>query len=130
MHVNSAWGDGRAFLDKVLDFSFSLPKPNSDQRLELVKYHIQQLCPWMNLSVVEQNSDLLPETPRKLKALLRNLLTLGPQMRRHDPAEIQWIDFFMGQLVRLESPGSPARVHTCSFMVRKRPGPLDFASSI
>jgi hypothetical protein len=103
--VNSAWGDGKAFLDKVLDFSFSLPKPKTDQRLDLVKYHIRQLCPWMNLDVVEQNSDLLPETPRKLKALLRNLMTLGPQMRRHDPAEIQWIDFFMGQLVRLESPG-------------------------
>ena len=103
--VNRAWGDGKAFLDKVLDFSFSLPVPKTDQRLELVKYHIGKLCPWMNLDVIEQNSDLLPETPRKLKALLRNLMTLGPHMRRHDPAEIQWIDFFMGQLVRLESPG-------------------------
>jgi hypothetical protein len=90
---------------QVLDFSFSLPKPKTDQRLDLVKYHVQQLCPWMNLDVVEQNSDLLPETPRKLKALLRNLMTLGPHMRRHDPAEVQWIDFFMGHLVRLESPG-------------------------
>ena len=104
-HVNTAWGDGKAFLDKVLDFSFSLPKSTADQRLELVKYHIRQLCPWMNLDVVEQNSDLLPETPRKLKALLRNLMTLGPLMKRHDPAEIQWVDFFLGQLVRLESPG-------------------------
>jgi hypothetical protein len=105
MRVNSAWGDGKAFLDKVLDFSFSLPKPKADQRLELVKYHIREMCPWMNLDVVEQNSDLLPETPRKLKALLRNLMMLGPHMKRHGSAEIQWIDFFMGQLVRLESPG-------------------------
>ncbi len=105
MRVNSAWGDGKAFIDKVFDFSFSLPAPTAGQRMELVKYHIQQLCPWMNLAVVEQNSDLLPETPRKLKALLRNLMTLGPHMRRHDPAEIQWIDFLMGQLVRLESIG-------------------------
>ena len=59
----------------------------------------------MNLEVVEQNADLLPETPRKLKALLRNLMTIGPQMRRHDSAEVQWIDLFVGQLVRLESPG-------------------------
>jgi hypothetical protein len=103
--VNSAWGDGKAFLDKVLDFSFSLPVPKTDQRLELVKYHIRELCPWMNIDVIEHNSDLLPETPRKLKALIRNLMTLGPQMRRHDPGEIQWVDFFMGQLVRLESPG-------------------------
>ncbi len=55
--------------------------------------------------MVEQNSDLLPETPRKLKALLRNLLTLAPLIKRHDPAEVQWTDLLLGQLIRLEAPG-------------------------
>jgi hypothetical protein len=65
--LNNAW-DGRTFLDKILDFSFVLPRPSADQRLQLVKSHIHRLCPWMNLDVVQQNSDLLPETPRTLKA--------------------------------------------------------------
>jgi len=30
---------------------------------------------------VEQNSDILPTTPRKLKALLRNLMILGQRIR-------------------------------------------------
>ncbi len=105
IRVNEAWGDGKAFLDKVLDFSFSLPNTTAEERFRLVKYHIQELCPWMNVEVIEQNSDLLPETPRKLKTLLRNLMTLGPSMKRHDPSEVQWVDFLLGQLVRLESPG-------------------------
>ncbi len=105
MQVNKAWGDGKAFLDKILDFSFTLPKPTADQRLDLLKHHIRSMCDWMDVEVVEQNSDLLPETPRKLKALLRNLMTLAPRIRRHDPAEVQWTDLFLGQLIRVEAPG-------------------------
>jgi KAP family P-loop domain len=103
--ANPAWGDGKAFVEKILDFSFSLPTSTANQRLTLIKHHIQQLCPWMNLDVVDANSDLLPQTPRKLKSLLRNLMTLSAHVRRHNLSEIQWVDLFFGQLVRLESPG-------------------------
>jgi hypothetical protein len=58
----------------------------------------------MDLDVVRRNADLLPEAPRKVKALVRNLMTLGPLMKRHDPAEVDWLDLFFGQLLRLESP--------------------------
>ena len=102
--VNPAWGDGNAFLDKILDFSISLPATTQELRLAVFKHHLSELCPWMDVSVVEQNSDVLPATPRKLKALLRNLMILGQRVRRHDPKEIQWLDVFFGQIIRLESP--------------------------
>jgi hypothetical protein len=105
IRVNSAWGDGKAFIDKILDFSFSLPTPKDDQRLALMKHLVKDLCPWMNIEVLEQNADLLPDTPRRLKMLIRNLMTLASQVKRHDASEIQWFDFLMGQLLRVEAPG-------------------------
>lgn len=131
--VNPPWGDGRAFIDKIIDFSFSLPETTAFQRLKLLKSCIRELCPWMNLDVIDQNSDLLPESPRKLKALLRNLMTLRALVERHDPAEIQWTDLLFGQLIRLESPsfmerfltdsGNEGLVQVGKFLSRKNGAP-------
>jgi hypothetical protein len=101
--ANAAWKDGKAFLDKIIDFSFSLEEPTPDHHNRLVRHHLQSICPWMNLEVIEHNADILPPNPRKLKGLVRNLLSIAELAKRHSSDEIQWPDLFFGQLVKLES---------------------------
>ena len=103
LQVNAGWVDGKAFIDKSLDFTFTLKPASPEQQCQLVTEHIRLICPWMETTVIEQNADLLPETPRKAKSLIRNLLALTGQVKRHSQAEIQWVDLFFGQLIRLES---------------------------
>ena len=45
----------------------------------------------------------MPVNPRKLKALIRSLAALKPQIARHDSDELNWVDMWLAQMIRLES---------------------------
>ena len=102
--ANAAWKDGKAFLDKIIDFRFNLETPDSRSNFQLLAHHLRAVCPWMDLKVIEDNAEVLPSNPRLLKTLVRNLLSLSGLARRHNHDEFQWPDFFFGQIVKLESP--------------------------
>jgi hypothetical protein len=60
-------------------------------------------CSFVPKESTKEIQDLLPNNPRKLKALIRSLAALQPQVARHDPDELNWVDMWLAQMLRLES---------------------------
>jgi hypothetical protein len=100
---NPAWGDGANFLDKILDFRFHLPAITAVQKERLVTSAMARYCPFVPAETSKTVQDLLPNNPRKLKALIRSLAALQPQIARHDDDELNWTDIWLAQMLRLES---------------------------
>lgn len=99
-----AWTEGHSFLDKILDFRFPLPPIDAVQRRRLVQNAIARFCSFVDTNAIDQVEDLLPQNPRTLKMLVRNLAVLKPEVLRHDTDELNWTDILMAQLIKLESP--------------------------
>lgn len=100
-----AWSGGDAFLEKILDFRFPLPRVTPAQVWKLFERSLRTFCPFVNAGAVEQVADLLPLNPRKVKALIRQLTALKGEVSRHDTDELNWVDITIAQLIRLESEG-------------------------
>jgi hypothetical protein len=100
---NPAWSDGSNFLEKILDFRFHLPSITEKQKERLVLNAMAKYCPFVPQESAKKIEDLLPNSPRKLKALVRSLAALRPQIDRHDPDELNWTDMWLAQMLRLES---------------------------
>ena len=62
-----------------------------------------KFCPFVPATSTSEVLDLLPNNPRKLKALIRSLAALRPQVARHDEDELNWTDMWLAQMLRLES---------------------------
>jgi hypothetical protein len=101
--ANKAWGEGGSFLDKVLDFRYHLPPVSKEGRRRLLARFLAQQCPFVPEGSTSEVEDLLPVNPRKLKSLIRSLATLKQQVSRHSPDELNWVDIWLGELVRNES---------------------------
>ena len=100
---NPAWSDGSDFLEKILDFHFHLPSITAKQKERLVLNAMAKYCPFVPQESTKKIEDLLPNSPRKLKTLVRSLAALRPQIDRHDPEELNWTDMWLAQMLRLES---------------------------
>jgi hypothetical protein len=100
---NPAWGDGLNFLEKILDFRFYLPAVTQSQKNRFIQRAIDKYCSFVPQESTKQIQDLLPTNPRKLKALIRSLTALQPQIHRHDQDELNWIDMWLAQMIRHES---------------------------
>jgi KAP family P-loop domain len=100
---NPAWSSGPDFLEKILDFQFHLPVVTLKQKKRLLERSIEKYCPFVPSESVEDIQDLLPDSPRKLKILIRSMAALKPQITRHDPDELNWKDLWLAQMLRLES---------------------------
>lgn len=100
---NPAWVEGANFLEKILDFRFHLPAVTDLQKARLTLRAMQKYCPFVPMEATKQIQDLLPNNPRKLKSLIRSLAAIQPQLTRHDPDELVWVDVWIAQMLRLES---------------------------
>ena len=100
---NAAWGDGRRFLDKILDFRVTLAPSDLVERRRIFEAAAASACPFLPSGVVAGMEALLPENPRRLKALARGLSLLAEEADRHRPDEIDWRSIVYGSLVREES---------------------------
>ena len=100
---NPAWSDGSDFLEKILDFRFHLPSITEKQKQRLILNAMSKYCPFVPQESTKNIEDLLPNSPRKLKTLIRALAALRPQIDRHDPSELNWTDMWLAQMLRLES---------------------------
>jgi predicted KAP-like P-loop ATPase len=67
---NPAWSDGSSFLEKILDFRFHLPSITEKQKERLVLNAMAKYCPFVPQESAKKIEDLLPNSPRKLKALV------------------------------------------------------------
>lgn len=100
---NPAWVEGANFLEKILDFRFHLPAVTEAQKERLTLRAMATYCSFVPTESTKQIQDLLPSNPRKLKSLIRSLAALEPQLTRHDPDELNWVDVWLAQMLRLES---------------------------
>lgn len=100
---NPAWIEGSNFLDKILDFRFHLPAVTERQKERLTVRAVERYCPFVPRESIKQIQDLVPNNPRKLKSLIRSLAAIEPQLARHDPDELIWVDIWIAQMLRLES---------------------------
>lgn len=102
--ANPAWsGSGASFLDKVIDFSVELPKPDIYQVKRLALRQFAQLCPFVPKEAVEKIAKLLPSNPRKLKLLARSIGSMEKEVARHESEELDWDVILLLGMVRAES---------------------------
>ena len=64
---------------------------------------VAEFSPFVDNAAIAQIEDLIPLNPRKIKALVRNLATLKSEVSRHDPAELNWVDILIAQMMKIES---------------------------
>jgi hypothetical protein len=100
---NPAWKSGTVFLEKILDFRFHLSPITEVQKERLVARAITKYCDFVPVASVSEILDLLPNNPRKVKSLIRSMAALRFQVKRHDADELNWVDMWLAQMLRLES---------------------------
>jgi uncharacterized protein YidB (DUF937 family) len=101
--ANPAWGDGDSFLDKILDFHYYLPSISRSRKRVLLKNMLDRYAKFVPQDSVEPIEHLLPDNPRKLKRLVRGLVSLQPQLARHGADELNWVEIWLGEMIRQES---------------------------
>jgi len=101
--TNSAWGDGDSFLDKILDFHYYLPPISQAGKRLLLKNMLDRYARFVPEESIGPIEHLLPNNPRKLKRLVRGLVSLRPQLVRHGADELNWVEIWLAEMIRQES---------------------------
>lgn len=101
--ANSAWGDGDSFLDKILDFHYYLPPISKAAKRLLLRNMLQRYAKFVPQDSIDAIEHLLPDNPRKLKRLVRGLVSLQPQLARHNADELNWVEIWLAEMMRQES---------------------------
>jgi hypothetical protein len=101
--ANKAWGDGQSFLDKILDFHYYLPPVSKSRKRLLLKSMLDRYAKFVPQDSIDPIEHLLPDNPRKLKRLVRGLVSLQPQIARHGTDELNWVEIWLAEMVRHES---------------------------
>ena len=100
---NQGWVEGHDFLEKILDFRFSLPVVSSEDKHRLLTSALRDHAPFVPEASVIPVEDLIPDNPRKLKALIRGLQAVKKTIERCNPDEIVWTDIWLAVLLQQES---------------------------
>lgn len=103
VRANNAWGNGNNFLDKILDFHYYLPPVSKTGKRLLLKKMLDRYATFVPQNSIDPIEDLLPDNPRKLKRLVRGLVSLQPQIKRHGADELNWIEIWLAEMIRQES---------------------------
>ncbi len=82
------FGDGLAFLEKIVQFPRWLPPVEESDLLRIAEADRRQHAPFVTPSVLVDNRDILPRNPRELRMLVRGLMPLRHAFSRHDPDEL------------------------------------------
>lgn len=99
---NPALGDAR-FLEKILDFRIVLPPATPAQIQALFVEEMERHCPFLSLKRLEPIFAVLPENPRRLKALVRSLVPFRAEAERHRVGEVDWHSVVIALMIRMES---------------------------
>ena len=101
--ANKAWGDGDNFLDKILDFHYYLPPVSKAAKRLLLTTALDLYAKFVPQDSIDPIEHLLPDNPRKLKRLVRGLVSLEPQLARHRHDELNWVEIWLAEMIRQES---------------------------
>lgn len=101
--ANKAWGDGDNFLDKILDFHYYLPAISESGKHLLLRNMLDRYARFVPQDSINSIKHLLPDNPRKLKRLIRGLVSLQPQLGRHGVGELNWVEIWLAEMIRQES---------------------------
>jgi KAP family P-loop domain len=101
--ANEGWSDGDNFLDKILDFQYNLPPSSKAGRRLLLNKMLDSYADFVPRDSIASVEHLLPENPRKLKKLIRGIVSLRPQVARHDGNELNWVEIWLAEMIRQES---------------------------
>lgn len=102
---NQAWAPaGTAFLEKIVDFPFDLPRPTERQVRRLAVREAAQHCEFVPEQEFLDVLNLLPSNPRKLKLFVRAISSMRNEIARHDQDELDWPCILYYQLLRVEDP--------------------------
>lgn len=101
---NKAWGNGRLFLEKIIDFPVSLNMPTDQQNKDFVKHWHKQLGISIGLTELNDILDHLPSNPRKIKLFIRQLAAITDSLRRFgsDDVDVRLICLWL--LMRIDYP--------------------------
>ena len=112
---NPAWGRGERFLDKILDFRIVLPPATVEQRHAMFLDELAAYCPFVPAQELADLDEVLPANPRKLKALVRNLVVYRAEAERHGPGELDWRSLLYASMIRMESEAFYAAFFKATF---------------
>lgn len=88
---NPAWGkSGFQFLEKVVDFPFTLPSPSPEQVMSLANTQFLENCPFVPSATLDEVAKYLPHNPRRLKLFARLITGMREEAERHDEIELDW----------------------------------------
>jgi KAP family P-loop domain len=82
------FGDGLAFLEKIIQFPRWLPPVADEDVQRLAQAERSRHTDFIDAKTFGDNRDILPRNPRELKMLIRGLLPLKDAFSRHDPVEL------------------------------------------
>ncbi|MEP6654453.1 MAG: P-loop NTPase fold protein, partial [Myxococcales bacterium] len=97
-------GRGERFLEKIVEFPVRLVDSSSEQLSRLAIAEMGSRCPWFDTRLLELHHDLLPRNPRVLKAFVRHLWTLGAEVARRNPEDVDVQLLMLLSLLRTEHP--------------------------
>ncbi|MBM4065663.1 MAG: hypothetical protein FJ266_08485 [Planctomycetes bacterium] len=95
--------DSKEFLEKIINWSFSLPLPTNFEWQELLDKEIENLDKNVKRDALCSIFSCLPKNPRKFKHFLRYISALHKSfLNRFDDHELNWELLYLAQLIRLE----------------------------
>lgn len=94
----------QAFLDKIIDFEFSLDALAHNLSTRFAAQTLAQYCAFIPLKDREAAAEWFPDNPRLTRTLARELGSLKDVALRHGPDELRWEAIILQTLLRREAP--------------------------
>jgi KAP family P-loop domain len=101
--INPAWSSAPAFLEKIVQYPFRLPRPTQEQMQRLVVEALKESRLNVPTQAVLDVLDLLPPNPRKVKQFIRSLRRLQPTLSRMGEDEWNPTLILLVDLLRITS---------------------------
>lgn len=94
------------YLEKIAEFQFWLPEPSPDEVWRVVAHDLDTAVVSIGIDrgILRQELPLLPRNPRALRAFLRHLAALTPEIRRYGADELDERLLVLVALLRVEFP--------------------------
>jgi len=97
--------DSKEFLDKIINWPFTLPEPTDLEWQEFLEKEIEKLDENVKKGALKAIFPQLPRNPRKFKHFLRFISGLHKSfLSRFDENELDWKILYLAQLLRMEFP--------------------------
>lgn len=100
---NPAWSNSDRFLEKVFDFRIPIPDLTVQQKTRFLVSQLAGEQIFVGDPEVLAAANLLPGTPRAIKALARDVGLARLEIQRRDPEEISWPLLLLVTMMRATS---------------------------